>query len=608
MKMSSSSIALENNEETLSSSKRTSATATMNIGTTVKLATQRFFEISPIHGCSYVGFRSAIYEGVIWSIALIFCTILCVNDIVSLTNQFNSQLTAVEVIMERNQTLSFPQAAVCFDIFRANIGNAINGTFNEEAFNGSVAKFASLIAATSDLSMLPIQDPDIDIVMKTTYLLLMAIVDYDLGIPGQAFVPNAILTGRAVDLVEAFFTEVGYTYDQLYEQTARFWCKQAVGISSCSSLTDCTECTIIDLGAYTSSCLDICGTANITWFGLTLGIVSNDDVCFALNTPLSKVFASPEDQFGYGPIYLSHLSNLVADWNQTTASQAYYGSPKMIFDMRGWEGVVDPRQMDSLAMVAEGTSVMLGVQIFSQFIADNRSGYVCGQYSPTHCGLFDCLTAARIAADSCWPLAGYTTTQVQRPDSVPVCGRRFTNGEISKISNLGKTGMYTSTWETCIFEQCSTPQCNIVQYEYLTALSSLGDGVTVTLFQGKMIYSMLLEYVIMDFSSYLATFGGIIGERENHRVFSKMSSVDKFRFLGLWLGGSLISIVHLPVFIACTIINNVRERRRAQLQEIPAEDSGAAAAVRRKEAVAAVTTGGGAASLEPPQNMCSEYL
>ncbi len=40
----------------------------------------------------------------------------------------------------------------------------------------------------------------------------------------------------------------------------------------------------------------------------------------------------------------------------------------------------------------------------------------------------------------------------------------------------------------------------------------MGGGVNATLYQGKPAYAVFTEYVIMDFASYLATFGGIMGK------------------------------------------------------------------------------------------------
>jgi len=104
-------------------------------------------------------------------------------------------------------------------------------------------------------------------------------------------IPYSDETERAIDIIDSFYEARGFSYAQLYQQTARYMCKQVL------AATNAVEgCPIADQGMYTSTCLDICGSANITWLGFTIDY-SLDDICFALNTNLATVFKSAEDTF-----------------------------------------------------------------------------------------------------------------------------------------------------------------------------------------------------------------------------------------------------------------------------------------------------------------------
>jgi len=192
---------------------------------------------------------------------------------------------------------------------------------------------------------------------------------------------------------------------------------------------------------------------------------------------------------------------------------AGYGNPKLIFDMRNWEGMMDPRAADSVTAVSRGTEVRIGVEITSQFTAFNSSSGICGTKSLTYCALYDCLTAARMAADNCWPLAGNTLTQSIKPDArIPTCGKRFSNGQISEVVNLGQTNAYRSAWEQCLFHNCTVSPCLTTEYGFVRSLTNVGLGVNATLYQAKMTYNVLKEYATMDFYTFLAIFGGIISK------------------------------------------------------------------------------------------------
>jgi len=100
--------------------------------------------------------------------------------------------------------------------------------------------------------------------------------------------------------------------------------------------------------------------------------------------------------------------------NKTVPKISGYGTPKLAFEMRAWEGLMDPRVTDSVAYVSEGVSSLIDVSVTAQFNVFNRTlasgAGSCGFVTAAHCGLFTCLPAIRFAADGCWPLAGYTLT------------------------------------------------------------------------------------------------------------------------------------------------------------------------------------------------------
>lgn len=185
-----------------------------------KRALQRFFEISPLHGASYIGFRAFLYEGFIWGIAMIICLGFMIRDVNQLTAQYVAEQTAVSILVQRNHTLFFPDAAICFDIVRASLSASISNIFNETAFNDTLAAFSKSIIVTPDLSLLSERDPGIDLILKTTYILLAQVVDYDIGVPGGGG-PVDANTERAIELMDAFYKKSGYNYGELMQQTAR---------------------------------------------------------------------------------------------------------------------------------------------------------------------------------------------------------------------------------------------------------------------------------------------------------------------------------------------------------------------------------------------------
>jgi len=88
---------------------------------------------------------------------------------------------------------------------------SIMAGYNKTALNGTLEE---VLAHGSSLSTLPLMDPRLDYVMKTTYLMLMAITDYDIGVPGNKLSGAAL---RAVNIVESFYATNSYALPTLVE-------------------------------------------------------------------------------------------------------------------------------------------------------------------------------------------------------------------------------------------------------------------------------------------------------------------------------------------------------------------------------------------------------
>jgi len=70
------------------------------------------------------------------------------------------------------------------------------------------------------------------------------------------------------------------------------------------------------------------------------------------------------------------MACLLADWNEPPPTLQGYDMPHVIFDMRGWRGLMNPREMDDLSLVSDTSGFLIGVQIESHFLAYNHSWYM----------------------------------------------------------------------------------------------------------------------------------------------------------------------------------------------------------------------------------------
>src|SRR5690348_893377 len=110
--------------------------------TAAKYAFQRFFEISPIHCCSYIGFRAFLYEGIFWLIALSVCAGFCISQIANLSQTYAQEKTSISLDQQRNNSMRYDNVAVCIDIDRLAIMTAISESFREEEFNATLKVFS----------------------------------------------------------------------------------------------------------------------------------------------------------------------------------------------------------------------------------------------------------------------------------------------------------------------------------------------------------------------------------------------------------------------------------------------------------------------------------
>src|SRR5262249_16647540 len=93
--------------------------------------------------------------------------------------------------------------------------------------------------------------------------------------------------------------------------------------------------------------------------------------------------------------------------------------------------------------------------------------------------------------------------------------------------------------------------CETNSYQFkVTSVPSGGDNgssTTLTLYASRTVFPVFTQYVTMDFTAFLANFGGLIGMRMVEWVAFKLMELI---FIGLWFGGSIIAIVHLPAAVA----------------------------------------------------------
>ncbi len=158
-----------------------------------------------------------------------------------------------------------------------------------------------------------------------------------------------------------------------------------------------------------------------------------------------------------------------------------------------------------------------------------------------------CYGMAIYNACQCWP---FVICEL-KPQNIPLCLENVTsyaNETIPYKVPLYKqclVGRFPYAIEECL--QNCLPDCDYQQVVFFNDDTSyyFGDqnATVLTVTVADFVYPLFVEYLIEDWQTILNAFGGNIG---------------------LWLGGSLLAIIHLPVFLVKILLGIIVKIKKRQ--------------------------------------------
>src|SRR5689334_16988984 len=111
--------------------------------------TQKFADVSPIHGLSYIARRHHWAEACLWLFVMVVCVGFCIKDTTILILAYSSGATSVSVKMKSEPRLRLKDIGFCFDVSRPILDSSLYQIFDETKFNESLSFLNALISNDS---------------------------------------------------------------------------------------------------------------------------------------------------------------------------------------------------------------------------------------------------------------------------------------------------------------------------------------------------------------------------------------------------------------------------------------------------------------------------
>lgn len=482
----------------------------------LKAKVDEFNSVTPIHGLGFAHHSETVIGTIVWVMVVMLGAALFCRDLYNILRLKDKEPTATAVNVIHNKSLYFEQMQICIDILNSQRDQDQKTNLNVENSTGAIENFGLFAGAngTMKYSLVNKSQPVDDLV-----ILLLS------GLTTLAETENCLETNgdqeqNHVDrFVEVFYLmkKYGTPLEEMAKFTAIALCKK---ISLSLHLFE-----IVGYGFFNPTDKDLCRPENFL-------SINEKQMCYQW-LPALGFNSDKENEAGYAvSIGSSNTDKYIRPDGQLTL---YGGSA---------------RDKSNSQSVSYGTKTSFKWKYDGVYSSYSRKREPCGSGS-TECR--ERCKAKTIFVDvcGCWPLRHLSV----KPNSITICPIAENVTDDQNMNHV-----YGSCYDRVldvtqnldqIVESCASlcpKNCQYESYSFseLKRFTDKGPytdnpATFIWLRDGKFVYPRFEESQLFTTDYLIAQVGGS---------------------LGLWLGGSIIAILHIPVFFIAMLIDRCKSSRK----------------------------------------------
>lgn len=483
----------------------------------------QYAEETPFHGLSMARRALNCWEVGSWLAMVVVCVVMSIQQTITLTELYLSEPTSTSTTIYKNASISFPDAVLC-----------VNQPFvHELLFETDLKVIQALLESIinkefqllGNNSEIPILNGELlKLIFEVFRSISLAEIEFALetessGIIWAPFsIDNIKIKNAAIDYVFTYIKSRNISFEKLSKVTAVNICNLLDLSVSMNRLTPNME--------YLEQVFNVCrldAVSSLTVAGLCFSLQRN--ISYLTPVDALVVSASTELLFpntvSYGALHLDLI-----------------GRP-MYTPMFNRGNVID---------VTFGYTKYVTAYIQGYYKLPNLKRAACSKTLRQYECVITCLGYAELDACGCWSFF----TSFVKPTDILLCMENMTFS--SNETGLFKIPQYSQCHKKLKFDvnSCVTnclPDCNYQQVTFLTnsnekSTSNNTNSTYLSISVADFIYPLFVENLSKDWQCLLNEFGGNIG---------------------LWLGGSLLAIIHLPFFLVKFFIGIIQKGKNIKI-------------------------------------------
>lgn len=486
-----------------------------------------FAEETPLHGFNIARRYSNKLDLVLWILLVSVCSVMTVQQTIQLIQLYQSEPTATSVTLRTREILLLDSIVLCVPFSNYIFGTTMNLTLTQMQNLLMNVNISDLQRINNESLYVPYLESE----------LLSYLVEMFGKIADAEF---AVATDDVSNSSFRWNSQENTSTAEIFSFLHSFIREQNISLEALLKVSLATVCERMEISVTRKS-----GTDN-----------ESDETGFDVCSPTNILFFDSQ-QFSVRlstkewPIALTSLSdlliisfNLSAVFNRPL-DKTLVSVPKyyLLFDGKAYQDAQLKSGGNLLSNNVE-SKICTSIRLRTAYKFYNSRRQPCSHTE--FC--FDCqnLCWAKLVAESCkcWPISAFPW----KPENInmPTCTERISGNQTQNIPDFQNCYDLKLNKEILKCQRNCDNDCFNKEYDftretnatYIMCEEQFGinyahdQSTTLLLFSNVFSYSYIEESLIKDWNTFLNEFGGLVG---------------------LWLGGSLIAFVHIPMYLLKTV-------------------------------------------------------
>lgn len=474
---------------------------------------RQYAEETPFHGLSMAYRAFSLWEVVSWILMVMLCIVMTIQQTIALVEVYVGEPTSTSTTIRKNNSIAF-NLVFCVN---PSTGPPLLIETDQEIIQQLLNNLTS-----EDLEMLrteagiPLLNPKLVTLMAEIFRSLTMAEIYFFFSGGLSSVPWSYSgedEAMAVDRVFNYLISANVSFTKLFKVVAVHLCNLmhlSVSIHHMQEMK-----SMYQVQTYNVCRMD--AIASFSMLGFCVKLLPNT----VFNTPVDylQIYVVPQNVF---PV-ISSLEN----------------SGEVHLDLSGRQMYASYFNKGNVLGIPFNSKSKVLTHLQGHYVSQNLRRAPCSSsLSRFNCDM-RCYAYTGYTECQCWPFI----TSFVKPLDISCCFENMT------IPNNKTRSMMIPHYDQCLknltfpLEHCKSkclPDCEYQQFGYLFD-ANLEDpyqdnGTLLLMTVSDFVYPLMVEALTKDWQSIMNEFGGNIG---------------------LWLGGSILAIIHLPVFLAKCLLGMV---------------------------------------------------